>query len=78
MTAIPSAASPHLGTPPPPADDRPATQTGSCGCDRVIAAFESAAGPRRKRGATDDDIVECLDPATPETEPATMVQHIPV
>ncbi|CAM3888023.1 hypothetical protein BOBR111200_14305 [Bordetella bronchialis] len=55
----------------------------SCACEASIAAFESAQGPRRKRGTAGTEVpegdalpvdsVECVDPGRTETEPATMV-----
>lgn len=59
--------------------DRPSdTGAGSCDCHAAIAAFESVQGPRLKRAAADDDILECVDADNPETQPATMVQRTPV
>ncbi|OZI66503.1 hypothetical protein [Bordetella genomosp. 11] len=78
MTATFSATSAAPRTSPPgmdhPADSRP----DACACHALIAAFESVPGLRRKREASDEVIVECLDAASSETEPATMVQRIPV
>jgi hypothetical protein len=68
-----------VGAPPHDRPDGPSDKrTGSCDCHAAIAAFESVPGPRRKRAASDEDIVECLDPGNPETQPATMVQRTPV
>jgi hypothetical protein len=44
----------------------------------MAAAFESVGGPRAKRAAQDEDVVECVDPQDPEQQPASMVQRIPV
>lgn len=75
---------------PPPAGSANADQAKArpCPCDDMIAAFESAPGPRRKRASpeadgktdavADADVIECLDAEDPRNAPATMVQRIPV
>ncbi|AOB29676.1 hypothetical protein AKI39_01760 [Bordetella sp. H567] len=66
------------GRPHHPADGRAETLAEPCDCHAAIVAFESVPGPRRKRAASDDDVIECLDAPDPETGPATIVQRIPV
>ncbi|CAM3682102.1 hypothetical protein BOSP111201_20010 [Bordetella sputigena] len=55
-------------------------QAPPCAASEMASAFESAPGPRRKRGASDESAIhfDCVDPADTWNEPATVVQRIPV
>jgi hypothetical protein len=84
MSTTVTAASHSLRTIPAFADDPFRTRGGDgglsadCACNGMAAAFESVQGPRRKRAASGDDTIECIDARDSEQEPATMVQRTAV
>ncbi|HTK02023.1 MAG TPA: hypothetical protein VL522_20515 [Bordetella sp.] len=84
MSTTVTAASHSLQTIPAFADDPFRTRSGDgglstdCACNGIVAAFESVQEPRRRRAASGDDIIECIDTGDSEQEPATMVQRTAV
>jgi hypothetical protein len=84
MSTTVTPASHSLRTIPAFADDPFRTRSGDaglsadCACNSMAAAFESVQGPRRRRAASGDDMIECIDTRDSGQEPATMVQRTTV